>query len=173
MLQLISDKLVELVEKHSDVILKRWTKLLLSDPTTSSFTGKHIKQIEKKARQILKNLSQWVSYDTTKEEIGRRFAQDGMELFTMGIPLCELHRSMVVFRRTLWLFVINESAFETAFELHQVRELNDRVVLFFDRAIFYLIRGYTEEMNRKIKQMWKLSSDDTESIFFEKSFYNQ
>ncbi|MCP4129492.1 MAG: hypothetical protein GY754_00610 [bacterium] len=173
MIHLISDKLVELIEKHSDIILKRWSKRLLSDPTTASFSELNMKYAEDKARGVLENLSKWVGYDTMKEDVGRRYATEGKDLFKMGIPVCEAHRALVVLRRTLWLFIVNEAAFDSAFQLHQMRELNDRVILFFDRAGFYLLRGYTEEMNQKIKELWKVSDEDTEKIFFERSFYNK
>jgi len=173
MLHLISDKLVELVEEHADVILRRWTKGLLADPTTSSFSEKHMGAVEKKARQVLQNLGQWVSYDTTKEDIGRRYAEEGKALFEMGVPMCEVHRSLVVLRRTLWVFVVHESAFDSAFQLHQMRELNDRVILFFDRAEYYAIRGYTEAMHEKMKKVTVCKAEDLEDVFFEKAFYNK
>ncbi len=173
MLHLISDKLVELVEKHHDVIIKRWLKRLLSDPTTSTYSERNLTFVEEKAIKVLKNMGQWVSYDTTKESVGRLYADEGIELFNMGIPLCETIRAMVVLRRTLWLFILNESAFDSAFQLHQMRELNDRVILFFDRAIYYMIRGYTEAMHKKMLKYCNISEDDAEQIFFDKSFYNK
>ena len=80
---------------------------------------------------------------------------------------------MYTLRRILWLFIENESAFDTAFQLHQMKELSDRIILFFDRAEYYTIRGYMEEMNRKIKEEWKLDSEETNKIFFYASFYNK
>jgi len=173
MVHLISDKLVDLVANHSDDIVRRWTMRLLSDPATQSFTEKNTPYVEEKAKDALSNLGKWVSYDTTKEDVGKRYADEGIDMFNMEIPLCEVIRAMYVLRRTLWLFVENESAFDSAFQLHQMRELSDRVILFFDRAEFYIIRGYTEEMNRKIKELWNVSAEETEKIFFNKSFYRQ
>ncbi|MBN1533026.1 MAG: hypothetical protein JXA20_10220 [Spirochaetes bacterium] len=173
MFQLISDKLVELVQKHSKTIVKRWSARLLSDPTTSGYSQKNIKFAESEAVDLLENMGRWISYDTAKEEIGRRYANEGIELFKMGIPLCEVIRAMYVLRRTLWLFVENESAFDSAFQLHQMRELNDRVILFFDRAEYYVIRGYMEEMHRKLKDLSSINKEDVEKIFFERSFYNK
>ncbi len=173
MMHLISDKLVDLVANHSDDIVKRWVVRLLSDPATQSFTEKHMPYVEEKAKEVLAKLGKWVSYDTKKEEVGKRYAEEGGNFFKMEVPLCEAIRATYVLRRTLWLFVENESAFDSAFQLHQMRELNDRVILFFDRAEFYMIRGYTEEMNRKIKELWDVSADETEKIFFNRSFYRQ
>lgn len=171
---LISDKLVELVERHSDVIIKRWITRLTIDPTTSAYNQKHIDFIGEKAKEILDNLGKWVSYDTTKGMVGERYAAEGMEMFKMGIPLCEIIRAMYTLRRILWLFVMNESAFESAFELHQMIELSDRVILFFDRAEYYLIRGYHEEMYKKIKKLGgAMKAEELNKIFFTHSFYNK
>jgi hypothetical protein len=91
----------------------------------------------------------------------------------MGVPLCEVFKSMGLLRNVLWLFVVNESGFDSAFQLHQMRELNDRIILFFDRVQYYITRGYMEAMNKKIKELWKLADDDTEKILFQNSFYNK
>jgi hypothetical protein len=171
-MHLISDKLVELVEKHSDVIIKRWIERLKIDPATTSYQ-RNIEYLGDKAKRILDQLGRWVSYDTSKEEIGKQYAEDGIELFKIQVPLCEAIRAMYLLRRTLWLHVETESVFDSALQLHRMKELNDRVILFFDRAEYYLIRGYMEEMNRKIKELWSLKQEDTEKIFFSRSFYKQ
>jgi len=174
MIRLISDKLVTLIEKNADLIIDKWTQKLLSDPTTASFTErKKLKKVQEKARAILGNLGTWVSYDTDKVDIGRVYAREGIAMFKLGIPLCEGIKALILLKRILWLFVMDESSFDSVLELNQMRELNDRVVLFFDRAEYYLIRGYMEEMNRKMKKLWDLTEQDTEEIFFKKSFYNQ
>ncbi len=173
MLNLISDRLVELVEKHADIIIKRWITGLLADESTASFTSQNVKFVERKAHDLLKNLGQWISYETSKEEIGKRYGKEGMELFEMGIPLCEVHRATVVLRRALWLFVVNESPFESAFQLHQMRELNDRVVLFFDRSGYYTIRGYVEAMHNKARDLFAADDAKLEEIFIENSFYKE
>jgi hypothetical protein len=173
MMHLISNKLVEFVEKHSDVIITDWINRLTSEKAVSNFSSDNISFVRKKAEYILNHLNKWISYDTTKQEIGKRFAQEGRELFNRQIPLCEVYRSTVLLRRVLWLFVVNESGFDSAFQLHQMRELNDRVILFFDRAHYYVTRGYMEEMNQKMKELWNLTKEDTEKILFNKSFYNR
>ncbi len=172
-MHLMSDKIITIVEKHSDVIVKRWITRLMIDPTTSSYNRNNIEYLESKAKNMLENLSRWVSYDTTKEEIGRRYAFEGIESFKLQIPLCEVIRAMYTLRRTMWLFVLNETAFDSAMQLHQMIELSDRVILFFDRAEFYVIRGYTEEMNRKVKEVAKIKPEDTDKIFFVHSFYKK
>ncbi len=173
MVHLISDKMVELVEKYADEILVRWVDRLLQDETAISFKKRNLKFIKENALYILRHLGDFVSYDTKKEQIGKRYSKLGIDLFNHKFPLCEVFRSLVLLRRMLWLFVVNESTFDSAYHLHQMRELNDRVILFFDRIQYYLTRGYMEEMHRKLKSFNVLNPDQCEEIFFENSFYDR
>jgi hypothetical protein len=172
-MQQASNRLIDLIKKNTGLILERWEEHLINDPTTPSFSKEHIDYVVARARNVLVDLETWIGYDASKDEIGRNYAGEGMKLFELGIPLCEAHRALVVLRRMLWNFVEIESDFDTMFELSQIRELSDRVILFFDRALYYLIRGYSEEMNRRMKSLWKLTDEDTDKIFFEKSFYSR
>ena len=170
---IISDKLVQLVENNTDVIIDKWLERMLVDPSTSNFTEENLDYIRNMARSVLNNLGQWVHYDTTKEDIEKRYEQEGKELFKKEVPLCEVFRFMALLKRLLWLFVVNESAHDSAFELQQMRELNDRVVLFFDRSLYSIISIYMDEMNGKMKKLWDLTDEDTEDIFHRDSFYNK
>jgi hypothetical protein len=169
---MISDKLIASIEKNADKIIARWTERLSSDPATPSFSQDALQRFDAKAHMVIQELGEWISYDKPKEDIIRHYTQEGVGLFRMGIPLCEGVRAIILLKRTIWLFVLESSAFDSAMELHQVRELNDRASLFFDRAQYNFIIGYMEEMRNRAKELWKLSDADTEKLFFKKSFYS-
>jgi len=164
---LISDKLVSLIEKNADTIIKRWTDILGSDPSTPSFSPEALHKSNVKAQMVIKELGEWIGYDKPKEEIMRHYSQEGIGLFRMGIPLCEGVRALVLLRRTIWLFVVDSSLFESPMELHQMRELNDRASLFFDRAQYNFINGYMDEMRRRAGETWNLGDADLAKLFFQ------
>jgi hypothetical protein len=62
--------------------------------------------------------------------------------------------------------VLESSLFESAMELNQMRELNDRASLFFDRAQYNFIMGYMGEMKNRAKKLWNLGDADMEKVFF-------
>ena len=169
---MISDKLIALIEKNADKIIARWTERLSSDPATPSFSQDALQRFDAKAHMVIQELGEWIGYDKPQEDIIRHYSQEGIGLFNLGIPLCEGARALILLKRTIWLFVLESSIFESAMELHQIRELNDRVALFFDRAQYNFIMGYMEEMRNRAQGLWKLSETDTEKVFFKKSFYN-
>jgi len=172
-MHLMSDKFAQTIEKHSELIIKRWVSEVKNDQGTVSFDSSRIEHSRERLANIINHLSEWISYDTTKDEIGRRYAKEGSEYFDAKIPLCEIVRSFALLKRIIWSFTINECSVDSAFELYQMSELDERIIVFFDQAIYYLIRGYTEQMNNKMKELWQLTDDDTEKVFFRKSFYTK
>lgn len=173
MQRILSEKFVSHIQNNADTIVRQWIDRLKSDPTTVAFAESDLRKFELRAQELLKHLGDWINYDKDKTEVGKRYAQEGQGLFKMNIPLCEGLRAIILLKRTLWLFVMYDNPLDTAIELNQLRELNDRTALFFDRAEYYFIRGFMEEMNRKMKNIWNLKDEDTDKIFFGRSFYKR
>jgi hypothetical protein len=65
-----------------------------------------------------------------------------------GIPLHELIMTFMLIKRHLWMYVLEKHFFDSTYEINQSLELNNRVVLFFDRIIFFASIGYEEEMEK-------------------------
>lgn len=173
MQRIFSEKMVACIQNRAGAIVEQWIDRLKSDPTTVAFADADLKKFKIRALELLTHLGEWIHYDKDKTDVGRRYAQEGMGLFKMGIPLCEGMRGLILLKRTIWLFVMYELPLDTVIELNELRELNDRMTLFFDRAEYYFIRGYCEEMNRKMKQAWNLDDAETDKIFFGRSFYKR
>jgi hypothetical protein len=49
---------------------------------------------------------------------------------------------MIITRRHIWLKVMSEGFLDTALDMYKALELNNRVILFFDRAIHFTALGY-------------------------------
>jgi len=73
----------------------------------------------------------------------------GKDRYGEGFPLPELIYSFILFRRHLWLFILHSGLLDTAYELLRGMELNNRVILFFDRALYNMVVGYGEASQRK------------------------
>jgi hypothetical protein len=114
-----------------------------------------------------------MSSQATRADIGRWYAAQGESFFKMGIPLCEVYRSFVLLKNILQKFVEQETVqFDSAIQVNMLREFQQNVDFFFEQAFYYLIRGYAEAMNERMKDLWNLSEKDTAKVFFGKSFYN-
>jgi hypothetical protein len=139
---LISQKLVELIEHNADSLTKRWladVQKHLDTPTYHKFNPDELYQ---RSYTVYSQLGKWISQETTKEDIAKYYIALGQQRRKEGFALPEVIQALIITRRHLWLKVLSEGLLDTVLELYRAMELNNRVILFFDRAIFYTSVGY-------------------------------
>ena len=147
---MISQLLVELIEKNADSLATQWLKDVKKNPNTPYYHTFQEEPLFERARTMYKNLSRWLSLSSSKEETARFYRKYGEQRFREGFPLPELIYSFILFRRHLWLFIMNSGFYDSAYELLRALELNNRVILFFDRGLHNMTIGY-EECRKKGK----------------------
>ncbi len=146
---MISQILVNLIAKNADPLAQAWLKDVRQNPQTPFFHTFREDLLLERARSIYQNLSHWLSIPTPKEETVKYYKNYGRERCQEGFPLAELIYSFILFRRHLWLFVLHSGFYDSAYELLRVLELNNRVILFFDRALHSVALGYEECVRQK------------------------
>jgi len=146
---MISQTLVELIEKNADKITQQWLADVKKNPLTPYYHTFSEDRLYDRAFHMYKNLAQFLMVQTPKEEIAKYYKKYGKDRYEEGFPLPQLVYSFILFRRHLWLFVLHSGFYDTAYELHRVLELNNRVILFFDRALFHMVQAYDESRQEK------------------------
>ena len=139
---MISQSLVELIEKNADNLAIQWLKDVKKNVNTPFYHTFQEEPLFERARNMYKNLSRWLSISTPKEETGKFYRKYGEQRFREEFPLPELIYSFILFRRHLWLFILHSDFYDSAYELLRAMELNNRVILFFDRALCNMALGY-------------------------------
>lgn len=138
----ISDRLVTLIEKNADQLTKDWLSEVRKNPATPTYHTYDEKALYKRAFDVYSRLSKWISKETTKEEIARHYIDLGFQRRRENFALSEVVQALILTRRFLWLKVLSEGFLDTALELYKALQLNNRVILYFDRAIYYITLGY-------------------------------
>ena len=141
---MLSQALVELIEKNADKIAKEWLTDVRKNALTPFYHTFDEDRLYQRATNMYKGLSQFLSVQTPKEQISKYYKKYGQDRCQEGFPLSELVYSFILFRRHLWLFILHSGFFDTAYELLRALELNNRVILFFDRGLVNLVKGYEE-----------------------------
>jgi len=144
---LISRKLVELIENDADKLTKRWLADVQKRPETPTYHTFDPNELYHRAHRVYSQLGKWISNETNKEEIAAYYTAMGAQRRKEGFALSEVIQALITTRRYLWLKVLSDGLLDTALDLHKGLDLNNRVVLFFDRAIYYTAKGYEEEKN--------------------------
>ncbi len=146
---MISRMLVELIAKNGDKLASQWLKDVRKNIHTPFYHAFPEDLLYERAFDMYKNLRHWLDVQTPKEEVVKYYRKYGEERCREGFPLPQLIYSFILFRRHLWLFILQEGFFDSAYELLRAMELNNRVILFFDRAMHSMALGYEECQGKK------------------------
>jgi len=141
---MLSQSLMELIEKNSDDLAREWLKDVKKNINTPFYHTFQEEILFERARNMYKNLGHWLSISTPKEETAKFYKKYGQDRYAEGFPLPELIYSFILFRRHLWLFILHAGFYDSAYELLRAMELNNRVILFFDRALHNMALGYEQ-----------------------------
>jgi hypothetical protein len=139
---LVSEKLVALIEQNADSLTKEWLADIKKHPDTPMYQKFDPKELYRRCFTVYSQLGKWLAYETPKQEIADYYMPMGKQRRKEGFNLSEVIMALILIRRRLWLKVVADGLLDTALELHRAMELNNRVVLYFDRAIFYTAVGY-------------------------------
>jgi hypothetical protein len=140
----LSRKLIDLIEKNADELTRSWLENVRTHPDTLTYHTFDEKELYDRAYRVYSHIGKWVSRKTTSEDIARYYVPLGRERREEGFQLSEVIYALVLTKRPLWLKVLSSGMLDTVLDHHNALELNNRVVLFFDRAIYYTARGYEQ-----------------------------
>jgi hypothetical protein len=141
----VSQRLVDLIERNADELTTGYVEDIRRDPRMPSYQGFDQKEIYRRAFRVYSQLGKWISLETTKEDVRSYWTALGRQRRREGFPFSEIVLSLCHIRRLLWEKIQAAGLLDTALDLYQAMDLYHRVIVFFDRAIFYAAVGYEEK----------------------------
>ena len=142
-------ELLDLIRDNANELTRRLCKDLLSREETRGYRKLSDDVIYDRVFDVYSKLSSWLGLDNhTKSEVQKVYTELGRKRFREGIPLHEVVLAFMLVKRNLWEFIQEKQFLETTFEMKQALELNNKVVLFFDRVIYFVTMGYEDELRR-------------------------
>ena len=141
---LLFNRFVRLVEENHQEITERFMNDLLKNPDTMAYRSNADREmIYQSSDSVYRDLSQWIDREYPKEKIAEHYEKIGRERRGLGIPVSQVQKAMVLQKRHLWLFVMDK-LYDDLTSYKEAVDLNNRVVLFFDRATTFMLRGYED-----------------------------
>jgi hypothetical protein len=138
----VSQRLVDLIERNAADLTNSWLADIRRDANTLTYRRFDQVALYERAFRVFSQLGKWISRETSKEEVARDYMALGEARRREGFALSEVIQALILIRRNLWRKIMDEGLMDTTYDLYQAIELNNRVALFFDRAIFYTACGY-------------------------------
>ncbi len=142
---MISAKLANLIKDHSDDMYKIWLRELRQHPDTASYHKLPEETLRERVFNVYGQLSRWLTTEAYHKEVEEIFTRVGRERYHEGFALSEVIKAQMLTRRILIDFVRHHGLFESTHDLFQAVDLRDSVLQFFDRIMYYTVRGFEEE----------------------------
>ena len=163
-------KLLDLIDNSSEEIAIRWKDEIKRSEYTKNYAALNDEELVRKSRNVYQNLRTWLDKDISNLEIGQAYVFIGKERYKEKYPLCEVTYALHLTKKVLWDYLMSKGIMTNALEIYQAMELIIRVYNFFDMAVFYLIRGYHEELYKNMVGNIK-DKQTLKSVFPEGSFF--
>lgn len=141
---ILASKLVKIIEKNSDTIAERWAHDVSSLPYTRSYWNVPIDELQERAASVCRRMGYFLGRRLPKERLASFYRRVAENRKSAGYPVEEVVLALMLLKRHIWLYVVDEGLLTTNLEFSQAITLNNKVVLYFDRAIYYVTQAYSE-----------------------------
>ena len=149
---MLANRLIQLIENHSDSLTQQLLQDVLANEMTTSFRRVPKGELKPRIAALYQNLGKWIG-NPNEDDIRQEYEGWGRNRFRQGILFSEIVYVLILTKKHLRKF-IREHGLVTysgdrvtpdelvPVELYSIQELNYLVGDFFDRALYHLVRGY-------------------------------
>ena len=138
---MIALRLVHLIESHSEQLTESLLHKLENSIRAADLQKVPAQEIRDRAREIYRNLSDWL-LTKTDSEIEERYVGLGIRRARQGVPFSQFFWAITITKEYLWGHLEREGTLEEPVELLGERELLHTLDRFFDRALYFAALGY-------------------------------
>ena len=138
---MFSPRLIQLVESNWQRIAADAVQATRNDPRAPSYRKLPDRELYDRAYEVLRNLGWWL-IEADRDELHRLYVALGQLRHSEGIPEMEVVRKLQILKRTVRQFLEDQRICHNAIELHSEYELLKAVDVFFDEAVYAVVKGY-------------------------------
>jgi hypothetical protein len=140
----LSTKLIRLIEGNAKELTRKWLDAVRQRPDLPTYRNFDEGQACARAFEVYSQLGKWLSQETAKSDVARIYTALGRQRRKEGFALSEVVQALIITRRILWFKVQADGFLDNVLDLKSALDLNNSVVLFFDRAIHFTVKGFEE-----------------------------
>jgi hypothetical protein len=137
--------MADFIEKHREELTRNWLRIVRNHQLTRSYGAFDEDKLFERASNVYLQLSRWLRREITKDDLETMFTNQGTTRRREGFFLAEVIRALIVTRRVLWFMLQAEGVLGKVLDAQVALELNNRVVLFFDRALYFTTVGFEKQ----------------------------
>ncbi len=135
---LLSSVLSKMLDTELDVITELWSAEVKKYTLHS---GKNEDLIVAMNAAALRTVQAWLGGEHGNRQF-EIFSETGRQLRRHGIPLQHVITALALSRKAIWTHVVNRKILASPLEIYTTLELNNRIILCYDRITYHLTGGY-------------------------------
>jgi hypothetical protein len=148
---MFSYRLVRLIEAHADELASGLEKRVQASQQVTHFRDISAQELRERVYEIYRHLGEWL-LGKNEQDVEDRYREIGMRRAQQKVPLSEVVQAIVLVKENLWDFLKSEAVMDRAIEIMGELELLQMLEMFFDRAIYYAVVGYEQEVARAARE---------------------
>ena len=145
---MLSAHLVQMIEDHAEEL----TRGVIADLQTNRLTAHyhHLSgdEVHRRTYEVYRHLGHWLS-SKTEAAIECNYTDLAKRRHAEGVPVSEVVYALILTKHHLREYVRFCGLTDSAVDLHRDRELQRLVGEFFDKAVYYTVRAFEEELGRQ------------------------
>jgi hypothetical protein len=141
---MINEKFVAILRSKKNEIVSLWLEDFKKTRTLRIIEGIDETKWNRIMGEVMEGFDEFLAKDISKYRICLDFTQFGREVFKDNYAMHDIINAMSLLKKVIIDVVTTEGFFGTAFQLYQLQELNNKAILYFDRATYYSVLGYEE-----------------------------
>lgn len=138
---MLANNLIHMIESHAEQITGDVINRLREDPELPNLKKLPEAELRSWATHILKHLGDWLS-ESGEKQIASCYEGLGKLRFEEHVPMHESVRNTQRLKNTIVAYIRNQGGRQTTVDLYAEEELEHLLGCFFDKAIYYMVRGY-------------------------------
>ncbi len=139
---LLSDKLVRVIEENSEQICNLWLDDVTVGKSTPGYHHFDRKRLFRRVNRVVSHFGKWLGGGHDEKDIRNFYMELGKERKKEGFALTDVISALSLTKKHLWEFALSQRIWHKTIDIYMVLELDRRITLFFDRAVFYVAVGY-------------------------------
>ncbi|MCX5808333.1 MAG: NUDIX hydrolase [Proteobacteria bacterium] len=142
---LLSDELVDAVQRNAEKIVGLWLNDISTNPSTRGYHQFNKEDLFQRAMFIMGQFEAWLKGEKRESEFKEFYTGLGSHRRKDGMTLEEIISSLSLLKKHIWMFTYSFGVWEKAVDIYRMFELGERLVYFFDRAAYYTVMGYLQK----------------------------
>ncbi|UCE60574.1 MAG: NUDIX domain-containing protein [Phycisphaerales bacterium] len=145
--ELLSDALVALIQDNAQQLTKLWFDEVRCNPTTDSYSRINPDELFARGFTAISQFGRWLKGHEADQEVRAFYRTLGRERKTQGFAVHEVMSSLSLLRKHVWTYARSQGMWASPLDVYRALELDRRIALFFDKAVYHTALGFHEVAN--------------------------